>query len=135
MTIKKILLHVFISATLASLASLVYNSIYSAAFEVNFSMVLNTGAIIGSTCFGTILMGLGYFLCYRWKRERLIGVLNILIVVLSFASIIGVLGFQLPLEVESPELLPGLAIPMHFFPALAFFCIVPFFKYNTTSVS
>jgi hypothetical protein len=35
------------------------------------------------------------------------------------------------LDVEFPEMFPGLVIPMHFFPALAFFAIDPFFKQSS----
>jgi hypothetical protein len=128
MTLKKISIHVLISALLAIVASLIYNTIYSSAFELNFSSVLNIGGIIGSTLIGCTLMGLGYYVGYKWKGEKSIPWINILISVLSFASIVGVLGIQLPLTIESPEMFPGLAIPMHFFPALAFFTISPFFK-------
>jgi hypothetical protein len=48
--------------------------------------------------------------------------------VLSFASIIGAIGMTLPLDIDFPELFPGLVVPMHFFPALAYFAIAPFFK-------
>ena len=54
--------------------------------------------------------------------------LNLVIAVLSFASIISPISMSLPLDIESPELFPGLVVPMHFFPALAFFAISPFFK-------
>jgi len=128
MTLKQISIHVLISALLAIVASLIYNTIYSSAFELNFSSVLNIGGIIGSTLIGCTLMGIGYYVGYKWKGEKLIPWINILISVLSFASIVGVLGIQLPLTMESPEMFPGLAIPMHFFPALAFFTISPFFK-------
>jgi hypothetical protein len=128
MTLKQISIHVLISALLAIVASLIYNTIYSSAFELNFSSVLNIGGIIGSTLIGCTLMGIGYYVGYKWKGEKLIPWINLLISVLSFASIVGVLGIQLPLTMESPEMFPGLAIPMHFFPALAFFAISPFFK-------
>ena len=128
MTLKQIRIHVLISALLAIVASLIYNTIYSSAFELNFSSVLNIGGIIGSTLIGCTLMGIGYYVGYKWKGEKLIPWINLLISVLSFASIVGVLGIQLPLTMESPEMFPGLAIPMHFFPALAFFAISPFFK-------
>jgi hypothetical protein len=128
MTLKQISIHVLISALLAIVASLIYNLIYSSAFELNFGSVLTIGGIIGSTLIGCTLMGLGYYVGYKWKGEKSIPWINILISVLSFASIVGVLGIQLPLTIESPEMFPGLAIPMHFFPALAFFTISPFFK-------
>ena len=128
MTLKKISIHVLISALLAIVASLSYNLIYSSAFELNFGSVLTIGGIIGSTLIGCTLMGMGYYVGYKWKGEKSIPWINILISVLSFASIVGVLGIQLPLTMESPEMFPGLAIPMHFFPALSFFAISPFFK-------
>jgi hypothetical protein len=128
MTLKKISIHVLISALLAIVASLIYNLIYSSAFELNFGSVLTIGGIIGSTLIGCTLMGMGYYVGYKWKGEKSIPWINILISVLSFASIVGVLGIQLPLTMESPEMFPGLAIPMHFFPALSFFTISPFFK-------
>jgi hypothetical protein len=34
----------------------------------------------------------------------------------------------LPLNIESPEMFPGLAIPMHFFSALFFFAVYPYFR-------
>jgi hypothetical protein len=76
---------------------------------------------------GCILMALGYVIAARLKRPLLIPILNVLYCILSFASIIGVLSFKLPLDVEFPEMFPGLAVPMHFFPALSFLALVPFF--------
>jgi len=128
MTLKKTALHVLISAILAIAASLIYNDIYSTALDVNFGKVVNMGGIIGATVFGCVLIGLTYYFGFKWKGEKLLGWINIGIAVLSFASIAGVLGAQLPMDLESPELFPGLVIPMHFFPALSVFTIAPFFK-------
>jgi hypothetical protein len=90
-----------------------------------------TPASVIMTCLvASTLMALGYMLATRWKPTLNPGWLNLLYVVLSFASIIVVLSFKLPLDIEFPELFPGLAIPMHFFPVLAFLAIVPFFKSN-----
>ncbi|MBL7911863.1 MAG: hypothetical protein JNJ41_12470 [Bacteroidia bacterium] len=131
MTLKKTILHALFSSVLAALAGIMYNSIYCSAFEINFKSVLNVTGIIGASIFGCVLMSIGYFVVYKWKGEKLIAALNILIAILSFASIVGVFGFQLPMEVESPELFPGLAVPMHFFPALSFFSLAPIFKAKT----
>jgi hypothetical protein len=128
MTIKQSALHTFSSAALASIACIIYNTIYSKAFDVNFSMVLNMGGIIGSCVFGCVLMATTYHIAIKWKGDKLLGWLNIVFALLSFVSIIGVLGFQLPISIESPEMFPGLAIPMHFFPLLGFLTIAPFFK-------
>jgi hypothetical protein len=128
MSIKQISYHVLFSAALAIIASVLYNKIYCAAFEVDFSAVLNVGGIIGASIFGCALMGLAYYLGFKWKGEKLLAWINLLICFFSFASIIGVFGMQLPLNIESPEMFPGLAIPMHFFPALFFFAVYPYFR-------
>ncbi|HXA00832.1 MAG TPA: hypothetical protein VNW99_02530 [Cytophagaceae bacterium] len=128
MSWKKGLMHALVSALLAGISCIIYNSIYSTAFYVNFNAVLNMGAIIGSCTLGCTLMATSYILAIKWKGDKLIPWVNIIISTLSFASIVGVLSFDLPLDVESPEMFPGLAIPMHFFPALSFFTVAPFFK-------
>jgi hypothetical protein len=37
---------------------------------------------------------------------------------------------SLPLDIDFPEMFPGLAIPLHFIPAMIFFGLDPFFKKN-----
>ena len=128
MAIKQKALHAFSSAALASIACLVYATVYNNAFEVNYSAVLNTGSITGVCVFSCSLMALAYYFAIKWKAEKLLGWINTTIALLSFVSIITVLGFQLPVSVQSPEMFPGLAIPMHFFPAMAFFALAPFFR-------
>ncbi|MFK8036959.1 MAG: hypothetical protein AB8B74_01615 [Crocinitomicaceae bacterium] len=73
-------------------------------------------------------MAVGYYFIYRYNKPILIGWLNILIAILTFASIIGPITMTLPLELDFPELFPGLAVPMHFFPAMIFFGLSPFFE-------
>lgn len=75
-----------------------------------------------------MLMTLGYAALLKFKKQNLTGWLNVAIAVLSFASIISPIAMSLPLDIESPELFPGLVVPMHFFPALAFFALAPFFQ-------
>lgn len=128
MTWKKLLIHGVVAGLLAALAGIIYQTIYWRAFETDYSAILNTVSIITSSIIGTLLIALGYGLLYKLNAEKWIGVFNIVVAVLSFASIVGPLSMELPLSVESPELFPGLAIPMHFFPALSFLTIAPFFK-------
>lgn len=120
MTIKRTIILGTISSLFSIILCLIYNEIYSKAFDVDFSSVLTIFAVIISNFLGCYLMAFSYFLIVKWNRVKLLGILNILIVILSFVSILGVFGFQLPMEIESPELFPGLAIPMHFFPVLFF---------------
>jgi hypothetical protein len=128
MHVKKAILLAAVSAALSIAACLVYNKVYSGSFYVDFSKIISPTSVIMTCLVASTLMSLGYMLVTRWKPTMNLGWLNILYTVLSFASIIMVLSFKLPLEIEFPELFPGLAIPMHFFPVLAFLAIVPFFK-------
>ena len=125
---KKHLLHGAVAGLLAGIAGLIYLTIYRNAFETHFDKIINPGAIVGSCVFGCVLMGIGYALLEKWNKENLKGILNIVIALLSFASIVGGFAVTLPADITTPELFPGLVVPMHFFPALAFFAIVPFFE-------
>jgi hypothetical protein len=127
MTFKQLSLQSLLAAVFAISAALIYNSVYSSAFMVDFSAVMNSGAIISATLIGIILIGISHLVAHKWLKGKGLGIINLLICVLSFASIIGIFAMKFPLEIEFPELFPGLAVPMHFFPALAFFAVQPFF--------
>lgn len=124
---KKIFLQGLVASVLAAIAGILYFTIYQNALGTDFGKVVNMGAIAGASTFGCMLMAVGYFLLQKFNKQNLTGILNVIIAVLSFASIIGAIATPLPLDIPNPELFPGLVTPMHFFPALAFFCISPFF--------
>ena len=128
---KKFLIHGIIAGVLTAVAGIVYQMVYENALFLDFSLVINPGSIAGASIFGCVLMALGYWLLEHFKKPNLKGWLNVLISVLSFLSILGPLGMSLPLDVEFPEMFPGLAIPMHFFPAMIFFGLYPFFAKPT----
>lgn len=123
------LMHGLLSTAVASITAIVYNALYTKAFLIDFSAVLNVGGIVISSTIGCMLMAVGCIVCTGRWGSRWSGILNVGYVVLSFLSILGLFTFHLPLEIESPELFPGLAIPMHFFPALSFMAFAPFFSY------
>lgn len=125
---KNTLIHGLVAGILAGIAGIIYLNIYNGAFGVDYNEMINIGAIMGSSLLGCMLMTLGYAALAKFEKENLKGWLNILITVLSFASIIGPIGMSLPIDIEYPELFPGLVVPMHFFPALVFFSIYPFFN-------
>lgn len=124
---KASLIHGIISGIVTASAGIAYKKVYQDALFLDFSTVINAGAVAGASVFGCMLMAIGYGLLEHFKKPKLKGWLNILIIVLSFMSILGPLSMSLPLDVEFPEMFPGLAIPMHFFPALVFFGFYPFF--------
>lgn len=119
------------ASLLSSLASVIYLTIYKEALLVDYSKVAGISSIIAACFIGCLLMTVGYKLALTWKGTKTIGWLNIIFAILSFASIAGVFGFNLPMETESPELFPGMVIPMHFFPLLSMLTIIPFFKINS----
>lgn len=125
---KKTFIMGIAASVLSSLASVIYLNIYSEALLVDFSKIAGTTNIIAACFIGCLLMAVGYKLAIKWKGINTIGWLNIIYSILSFASIAGVFGFNLPLETEMPELFPGMVIPMHFFPILSILTIFPFFK-------
>jgi hypothetical protein len=125
---KSFFLHGLIGGILASLASITYMKIYQDLNFVDFSSVLNMGGIIGASLLGCMLMAVAYFLLNKLNLQKYNGMLNLLIILLSFVSILGPLMISLPLELDFPELFPALAVPMHFFPAMIFFGIQPFFS-------
>ena len=97
---------------------------------LDFSQVINASSIIGASVFGCMLMSIGYMALIKWGKLQWIGWLNILIVTLSFLTIFLPVAMRLPLDVDFPEMFPGLVIPMHFIPALTFLTISPFFYKN-----
>lgn len=125
---KQALIMGIAGSLLSSLASIIYLNIYKEALVVDFSKVAGISNIIAACSIGCLLMAVGYKLALKWKGIKTIGWLNILFSVFSFASIAGVMGFNLPLDTESPELFPGMIIPMHFFPILSMLTIYPFIK-------
>ena len=127
MTMKRIFVHGIVSGILAATAGWLYFKLYQTILGTSFKSIINIGSIAGSSIFGCLLMAIGYSFLLKFKREKFKGILNIIISVLSFASVIIPISISLPLVIEAPELFPGLVVPMHFFPALAFFTIEPFF--------
>jgi hypothetical protein len=116
-----------ISGLLAGIASLVYAHVYHSSLGADFSKVATTVSILASSIIGGALAALGYWTLDKWLKQRGEIVFNLLFVLLSFASMLVAFGAKLPLTLETPELFPGLVIPMHFFPALAWFTLKPLF--------
>lgn len=124
---KKILIQGLAAGALSALASSIYMELYEGLFFISFREIVSVGEILVSCFIGCLLMSAGYLLLEKTNKTNLKGALNLLICVLSFVSILGPILMTLPHEVEFPELFPGLVIPMHFLPALAFMALAPFF--------
>ena len=125
---KKIFLWGLSAGILSAAASLIYNRIYFFATEADFSKIVNTGSIIG-TCIGScILASAGFWALQKWLKHKGEIIFNFIFTILSFASVMGPIAGKLPLDIAFPELFPGLAVPMHFFPALAWYTLRPVFR-------
>ncbi len=125
---NRIIAHGIVAGILSSIAGIVYFYLYQNLLFLDFSTVLNAGSISGASVLGCLLMAGGYIILNKLNQRKLEGWMNLVIVILTFISILGPITVTLPLDVDFPELFPGLAVPMHFFPAMIFFGLKPFFQ-------
>jgi uncharacterized membrane protein YeaQ/YmgE (transglycosylase-associated protein family) len=130
--LKRLLLLGVVSGILAGIASLIYQKVYSTSLGVDFSKIAKPVGIIISCMVGCLIAALGHWLLNKWLKNKTEIVFNFLFVILSFATIVGAFAAKLPLDTTSPELFPGMVIPMHFFPALAWLTLRPLF-FNTNN--
>jgi hypothetical protein len=124
---KKLLLLGLVSGVLAALAALIYQKIYVNSLGADFSTVVKPAYIVITCILAGLLASIGYGLLTKWLPRAGEIIFNFVLVILTFASILGPFATKLPLEIEMPELFPGLTVPMHFFPALAWFTLKPLF--------
>lgn len=124
---KKLLLLGAITGIASGVASIIYAQVYHGAFGVDFSAVVNPVGLLSSCLFGSVLASVGYWGLSKAITNGTEVIFNIIFVLLSFASILAPLAAKLPYTVDFPELFPGFAIPMHFFPALFWFALRPVF--------
>jgi ABC-type branched-subunit amino acid transport system permease subunit len=128
---QKSLLLGMVSGALAGVAGIVYARVYFRLTEVDFSPVASTFNIFTASLAGGIIAAVGFILLERWLKSNGEIVFNLLFTILSFASLLKPISHRLPLTITSPELFPGLAIPMHFFPALGWYTLKPLFFRHT----
>ena len=124
---KRALLLGIVSGLLAGVAGLIYAHLYYSVNEADFSKVASTVRILSASLFGGVLAAIGYWLSDRWLGNKGEIVFNFVFTIISFASLLGPIAMKLPLDLQSPELFPGMVIPMHFFPALSWYTLKPLF--------
>ncbi len=113
---KKLLLHGLVAGLLSASAAMLYNYFYKTAQMVDFSKVISIPGILGFNLAGCLLASVGYYYFSRAVQRNTDAWFNMIFIVISFASFIPVFLFNLPLDISSPEMFAGLAIPMHLFP-------------------
>ena len=125
--LKRLMLLGIVSGVLAGIVALIYQKVYSSSVGADFSNVAKPVGIMISNIVGCLIAALGYWILSKWLKGKTEIVFNFIFMILSFASMLPAFAVKLPLDVNSPELFPGLVIPMHFFPALAWFTLEPLF--------
>ena len=124
---KKLFFQGISAGILSAVACIIYNRIYFFATEVDFSKVVNVPALVGINLLACLLAAAGYWVFKKLLKKNADIFFNLTFTILSFASVIFPISISLPLDIKFPELFPGLTVPMHFFPALAWFTIRPLF--------
>ena len=124
---KKTLFLGLISGLLAGIASLVYANVYNSSLGTDFSQIAKPSGILIVSLISGLLACMGYYFSTKWFKNTGEIIFNLVFVLLTFASILGPFATKLPLTIDMPELFPGLTVPMHFFPALAWFTLKPLF--------
>lgn len=105
-----------VSGLLAGIAGIVYARIYYKINEADFSHVASAVRILSASLFGGVLAAMGYILLNRLLKTSGEIVFNLIFTLLSFASLLLPIAYKLPLNLDNPDLFPGMVIPMHFFP-------------------
>jgi len=124
---KKSLALGIVSGLLAGIAGIIYAHLYYTINEADFSKVASTINILAASLFGGVLAAIGYTLLDKWLKTRGEIVFNLVFTLISFISLLAPIAVRLPRNIDTPELFPGMVIPMHFFPALAWFTLKPLF--------
>ncbi|HLK30445.1 MAG TPA: hypothetical protein VKT28_17815 [Puia sp.] len=123
---KNFLLGIF-AGIFSAVACLVYIRVYFFAFEISFKKLINIGSVSGLCILACMLAAVGYSLFQKWFGKKSEMIFNLTFTLLTFVSIIIPISITLPLDLQNPEMFPGLAIPMHFFPAIGWYTLKPFF--------
>jgi hypothetical protein len=125
---KTIFIQSLVAGILAAIAANIYHQIYFFATEVDYSAIINPGSLIGLNLLVSFLAGILYVLLTTLLKIRGAMIFNFVYSIGSFACVIIPIAITLPLSIPFPELFPGLAVPMVFFPVLAWMTIDPLFK-------
>jgi len=124
---RKIFFYGIAAGILSAIASVVYSRIHFFATYADFSRVLNNVTLVAINLLACMLIAISYWAMRKWLKRKAEAPFNFALTILSFASIMIPITANLPLDIPFPELFPGLAVPMHFFPALAWYTLRPVF--------
>src|SRR6186713_2761425 len=115
------------AGVLAAVACIIYDRIYFFATEADFSRIINIGSLTAICLASCLIAACGYWLLNKLFPNKGEIAFNFALTIFSFGSIIVPIATPLPLDIPFPELFPALAVPMHFFPAMAWYTLRPLF--------
>ena len=118
---------------MASVAAVIYQRIHQFATYTDFSKIVSIQILLAINIGVCMIASVLFFLLQKLPGQKSRFIFNLVFVLISFMSITWSFAVTLPLDVQFPELFPGLTIPMHFFPALAWFTFEPLFIYRPRS--
>ena len=125
---KKEFVHGIVAGILASIAGIIYSHVYFFSNEADFSSIVNVYSVIGLNIAACVVIAFLHAASLKWIKKFAELVFNLALSILSFALIVIPLSITLPLNVQFPELFPGLVVPMLFFPSIAWFTLNPVFS-------
>ncbi len=131
MQLKKIFYLGLVSGIMAAIAAIIYTRVYHFANEADFSKIVNIRGLLAINIGAGLLIAIVYWVFTHYFKATTSIFFNLLITIVSFASLIVPFSISLPLDITNPELFPGLAVPLHFFPVLAWFTLKPLFIRET----
>ncbi|MBC7849967.1 MAG: hypothetical protein H7Y31_09525 [Chitinophagaceae bacterium] len=114
----------------SAVASVIYQQIHEYATYSEFHKVVNLPVLIAINIMACLLAAFVFWAVMHFSKGRGEFIFNLLFSMASFASVMFPITTTLPLDVESPEMFTSLVIPMHFFPAIAWFTFRPLFAKN-----
>ncbi|HPE98720.1 MAG: hypothetical protein H6548_09100 [Chitinophagales bacterium] len=124
---RQIFLWGLLSGLMSTLAGFIWDRVYFFAMMADFSRVINLWTILAASMIGTMVAVAGFAILNRWMKKGRDITFNLLLSVITIASLVLPLSYALPLDIDFPEVFPALALPMHFFPAMALFTLRPVF--------
>lgn len=124
---KKYFLNGLAAGSFSGLAAFFYYRIYVAALEISFSSIVSTASIFSASLFAGMLIALFCFGIDKLFKKDMEVLTNLLLTGGTFVSLIIPFMISLPLDVDHPELFPGLVVPMQLFPVLGWFAFKPMF--------
>lgn len=112
---------------LSGLAAFFYARLYMHTLNISYPGIVSAKGIFSVCIFVNLLVALSYWMMQKLFRKDAELLFNVLFAIGCFLSIVIPFMVSLPLQMSSPELFPGLIVPMHFFPLLAWYCVKPIF--------